>query len=216
MATRSELLNDIDIWLARDDLSSGGSEATFLRLAQSEIDKRVRLRAQEVTIQFTATTRAVDLPTDYLAMRSLSLNTVLDRVVEYLTPERIRESPIWFNQGGFQNGREQAPQAYTIIGNQIILAPAPPTDGIGFDMTYIAQLPRLVNDGDTNSLLTNYYDVYLWAVLKAATKFLEETDLADRYERDLNNAIGDLERSERLGRFAGSALISTGSPRRVV
>lgn len=217
MTTRNELITDLDEWLARDDLSAGGNQDTFLRIAQSIIDRKLRIRAQEVTTTLTATARITALPTDYLALRSISLDSSLDRNIEYLTPERIRESPIWNNQGGYDGERGQTPTAYTIEGNNIILAPEPvSTNPITLDIVYFARLPRLVADNDTNYVLTNAYDIYLWAILHAAVVFLEESELEAKYERLYGKAVADLERSETMGRFAGSALISTGNPRRVV
>lgn len=217
MTTRNELIQDIDTWLARDDLSSGGNEATFLRIAQAQIDRRVRLRSQEVTTQIAATTRITALPADFLALRSISLDSLLDRHIDYLPPERIREAPIWQNQGGFRNERDQVPTAYTIEGNNLILAPEPTAENpITLDIVYFSKLSRLVNPTDTNELLTNHYDVYLWAVLMAAGIFLEDEVLEAKYERRFEKSITELIRNERRGRFSGSAMISTGNPRRVV
>jgi hypothetical protein len=217
MTTKAELIQDLDEFLARDDLTSGGNQETFLRIAQAQIDRKIRTRAQEVTTQLIATARTVALPDDYLAMRSISLDTTLDRRIDYLTPERIREAPIWQNQGGFRDAEDTTPLAYTIEGNSIVFAPEPSADNpITLDFVYYAKLSRLVNDTDTNSLLTNDYDVYLWAILKAGCIFLQESELAGTYHALFKNALEDLSRNERWGRFSGSNLFATGSPRRTV
>lgn len=217
MTTRAELLQDIDTWLARDDLSSGGSQDTFLRIAQSIIDREVRLKDQETTVNLSLVQRTTPLPSDYLTLISISIDSVLDRNIEYLTPERIRESPVWQNQGGSNSDREQVTFAYTLENNNLTVAPAPSaTNPLSVDLVYVSRLSRLVNGGDTNYLLTNYYDVYLWCVLAQAAIFIEDSELENKYGRLYERAIESLNINERRGRFAGSALISTGSPRRIV
>ncbi len=217
MTTRAELITDLDDWLARDDLSAGGKEDTFLRIAQAQINRKVRVRNREVTTTLIASARTAALPDDYQSMRAIALDSTLDRRVEYLTPERIRESPIWNNQGGFRFDRDVTPTAYTIEANNLVFAPEPTADNpITFYLVYYAKFDDLVNGTDTNWLLTNAYDVYLWAILHAAAIFLQETTLAGGYAGLFKQALVDLADSERFGRFSGSNLFSTGSPRRVV
>ena len=215
MTTRAELMADLDGWLTRDDLTTSADAGTMLRIAQATINRRVRTRSQETTAQLTATSRNTALPTDFQAMRSVSLDSALDRNVEYLTPERIREAPIWNNQGGGLT--DNTALAYTIENTNLVLAPAPDaTAPVTLDIVYFAKFSDLVNDTDTNWLLTNAYDVYLWAVLQAAAVYLEDENLEAKYERLFEKAVEELRLSERRARFTGAALIATGNPRRVV
>lgn len=216
MTTRSILLADIDQWLARDDLSTGGSEETFLRLAESRINDEVRTRAQEVTSTLTVTSRITPLPDYFIHMRSVSISSVLDRNIEYLTPERIRESPIWLNQGGSGNAEETQTFAYTVEGANLVIAPDPGTDGLTLDIVYLTRFVPLVAANDSNSLLTDHYDIYLYAILHEASIFLQEMDLAGVYNAKYQAAVDRLHKSENRARFGGSALIRTGNPRRVV
>lgn len=217
MTTRIVLVEQGAEWLARDDLEGQlVAEDVAVRMAEATIARRVRIRDQETSISFSANARVTALPSDYLAMRSLALDTILGRSIDYMTPERIRESPIWLNQG-FRNEEDNVASAYTIEGNNLILAPAPTADiPTPLLMTYYRRYPHLDANTDTNSLLTNHFDIYLYAYLTAVATFLQETEIADRYERMFEKAVAEVTRSERWGRFAGSALISTGNPRRTV
>ena len=216
MTNRITLIEQGDEWLARDDLEGQLVQSIALIMAEAKIARRVRLRDQETTIEITATARSTALPDDFLAMRAVALNTTLGRSIDYLTPERIRESPIWLNQG-FRNEEDNVATAYTIEGNNIILAPEPSADvGTPLSITYYRRYPAMFFNGDTNSLIQNHFDVYLWAYLHAVAYYLQEIDIADRYDQMFERAVAELTRSERWGRFSGSALISTGNPRRTV
>lgn len=217
MTTRFILRTQALEWLARDDLEGQlVSEDIAIFMAEATIARRVRLRDQETSIELSATARSTPLPDNYLSMRSVALNTTLGRSIDYLTPERIRESPIWLNQG-FRNEEDNVASAYTIEGNNIILAPAPtPEAPTPLLITYYRRYDGLVSNTDTNSLLQNHFDIYLYAYLNALATYLQETDIADRYERMFEKAVAEVTRSERWGRFSGSALISTGNPRRTV
>lgn len=215
MTTRQELLDDVDTYLARDDLTGGADATTYLRIAEAKIRRRVRTTDREVTTQLSATGRTVALPSDYLSLRSISLDSALDRTIDYLTPERIREAPIWNNSGGGLT--DNTAQAYTIEGGNLVFAPAPTAEApVTFDIVYNASYAPLVNASDTNTLLTNNYDIYLFAVLFEAASYLQDIELAAAYNSRFEAAITELERSERRKRYSGSALFRTGSPRRVV
>ena len=215
MTTRQELLNDVDAWMKRSNLTGGADIATFLRIAESKIRRRIRATDREVTTQLNATGRTVALPDDYLSLRSISLDSALDRTIEYLSPERIREAPIWNNSGGGLT--DNTAQAYTIENNNIVLAPEPTaTAPVTLDIVYNASYAPLVNANDTNTLLTNNYDIYLYAILTAAATNIHNIELASGFSSLFEAAVVEFERSEGRKRYSGSALFRTGNPRRVV
>jgi len=215
MTTRAELIADVDRWTARSDLSNDQDMGTFLRLAEAKINRRIRVRAQETSTDLVCNSRTTALPTDYLHFRSVSLDSSLDRTMEYLPPERIREAPIWNNQGGGLTDNTAA--AFTIEGTNLILAPAPSVASpVTLNIVYFAKFPALVNSSDTNWLLTNAYDVYLWALLFEAFTFLQDVEMASAFSSRFEAAVSELERSEKRARVSGSALMRTGNPRRTV
>lgn len=215
MTTRQELLDDANTWLARDDLTSSQDIGTFLRIAEDRITRRIRPTDREVTTQIVATGRTAPLPDDYLSLRSISLDSALDRTIEYLPPERIREAPIWNNRGGGLT--DNTAQAYTIEGGNLVFAPAPTAEApVTFDVVYNASYPRLVNATDTTALLSSNYDLYLYALLQEAAAYVQHVELAGQYSQRFESAVTEYQRSERRKRYSGSALIRTGSPRRVV
>ena len=211
MTTYTQLQADVDQLYGRSVFQD-----VLMRIAEPKIRRRVRVREMETTTQLVCNSRTTTLPTDYLALRALTLDSALGRDIQYLTPERIREAPIWNNQGGGLT--DNTALAVSIEGNAITLAPAPSAGApVTLDIVYFAQFASLSAGTDTNWLLTNAYDVYLWAVLFAAADWDEDDVLAEKFERRFENAVLELEESDRRGRFpGGKALVATGSPRAVV
>ena len=216
MTTRSELIADLDVWLARDDLSSGGAQDTLLRVGQAHINRRVRMQAQEVIAQLACSSRSTTFPTGFQALRSLTLDNALGRDLTYLTPERLREAPIWLNQGGSRV--DNSVVAYTIEALGVTLAPEPTVSApVTLDIVYFKKFDDLEDPSDTNTLLTEHYDIYLWSLLRAAGIFLEDEALEMKYSNLFDRDLADLERSERRNRIPiASGLIATGNPRAVV
>ena len=215
------MLQDLDAWLARDDIASDADAGTMLRMAEAEIGRRVRTRANEVVDTLTCTARQTALSSNFLAFRFATLQSSLGRDIEYMTPERIREAPIWNNQGGGLT--DNTAQAMTIEGNSdglwyVTLAPAPTvTAPVTLDIGYFARFAALTGDTDTNWLLTNHYDVYMWACLKQVGIWDDDDKIEQRFGRLLDIAIDQLRQSETRARIpTAKGLIATGNPRAIV
>ena len=215
MSTRGRLALDVIAWAKRDDVGSGDVFNSLLRVAEAQIRRRVRTREQEVTTTLTASGREADLPTGFLRLRSLTLDSSQSRVMDYLPPARLRESPYWDNTGSFSN---PTPQAYTIEGERLVLAPAPseanPTD---LFLTYVAAFAPLNDVDDTNWILQEAFDVYLWGVLAAVAIYLEDEELEVKYDERFDRSVRELLRSENRARTPSAAgLRVIGSPHEVV
>jgi len=204
MTTHATLKTDVAGFLLRSDLSS--DIATFVRLGEARIARRVRVRAQETTTSLSVTSSTTALPSDYLAMRSVTADVSYKRTLDMLTPETIREAAVWDNGGDAK--------AYSIEGSNIVVAPA--QTNLDLDIVYFAKFAALSDDADTNWLLTNAYDVYLYAVCEAGAIWLQDEMKEAKYSALFEKAVAELEESEKRARVSGSASISMGNPRGVV
>ncbi len=225
MTTRIELLQDLDAWLARDDIESDADAGTILRMAEAEINRRLRTRAQEVVSTLVCSGRSTAVPTGFLTFRFATLESDLGRDVEFMTPERIREAPIWNNQGGGLT--DNTATAMTIEGDSdavgagnlvVTLAPTPTALApITLNIGYFRTFPALVGDTDTNWLLVNNYDIYLFACLMQVGIWDDDEMVEAKFERHLDRAIAQLDKQENRARIpSAKGLIATGNPRRVV
>ena len=184
-------------------MATGSMFSSLLRVAEAQIKRRVRTREQEITTTITATSRVTPLPEDFLRQRSLASGAPFERELDYLPPARLRESPFWDNLGSFV---EINPQSYTVEGTNLLLAPAPTVDDPAeLLFTYVASFAPLVAAADTNWLLEEAYDVYLWGVLAAVAIYLEESELEAKYNDKFETAIADLNTSERRARVPWAA-----------
>lgn len=198
------LKQEVADWLARDDL--GDKIVRFIDLAESDIAKELRVRGMETTASLTVSTSPVALPTGFLGMRRLYVDVTGDlREITYLTPERFYNSRISQEVGN--------PTAYTIEGNNIIFAPKPPvTAPATVKMLYIKPFTHLVNDTDSNNILSNYFEVYLAGALKFGFKYLRDNDEAAVWKQKFDDSIAQLNRNANRERFFNTKLIRTGTP----
>lgn len=142
------------ITLAEDLLRQDMSE---LRLRQGEI------RSQNTTFSAEYTT----LPTDFIMMRQIRLESSPVVSLEYMTPDGMDRV-----YGGTPSGR---PKMFCIQGNAIRVAPAP-------DATYTATLTyyalaALSTTNTTNWLLTLSPRLYLYSTLIEAALYYRDDGL---------------------------------------
>ena len=215
MTTRGQLAADVIAWSSRDDVGTGDVFNSLLRMTEAQIKRRVRTREQEVTTTLMADRRGTELPTGFLRQRSLTLAGSQDRTMDYLPPARLRESAFWDNTGSFS---EPTPQAYSIEGLTLLLAPAPTEEApVELFFTYVAAFAPLTASADTNWLLQEAYDVYLWGLLAAAAIYLEDEELEVKYDTRFERSISELNRSENRARLPSAAgLRVVGAPHEVV
>ncbi len=206
MTTFARLKRAVDSWLIRDDVAVDGEDfPEIMLIAESEISRDVRTIVQEKRAVLTFDGRAQDLPADFLELRNPFIDSQA-RKFEYQTPQAFRESP------SFATGRVGS--FFTIEGGggtagderaQILIAgPASPSTTLDLEVLYWARFPALINDDDTNWLLTNHFDVYLYATLRAACEYIQEDMLEDRYLAKYERAIARQAKHENRKRFAGA------------
>lgn len=220
MSTLGQLKTDVDNWLARDDVAvSGSSFPSILLLAEAEIARDIRTVVQEQRTTLSIGSRYTDLPADFLAVRQIFIDDNNgQRFFEYQTPETLREGNTWLN------GR--TPSFYSLEGDEdtggigdvrLVLAPEPDASSpVDVELLYWARFPALVNDPDTNWLLQNYYDVYLWQTLKQAAIFIQETELAQGYAANYMDARENVRVTENRKRYGASSKQAYGSPRAII
>lgn len=207
MTTHIQLKNDIDSWLARNDISGGSDVAQIVTMCEAELARTVRVVDQLTTSTLTASSRNTALPSDYLSMRSVTLDVTDGRTLEYMTSDVIRESNIWDASGN--------PRAYTIEGSNLVLAPAP-SSSLTVDIVYWKRYAALSADSDTNWILTNHYDLYLFCALKNASTLLQDFEGESFYDARLERKKEELKEDQRRSLISGSATASFGSPRHIV
>jgi|TARA_R110000787_G_scaffold13086_1_gene41524 hypothetical protein len=184
-------------WLDRDDLDARIPE--FIAINEAVFNRVLRIRPMEtiVTAATVGGTKSYDLPTGYVQMREIHLDTSPITSLQYLTPEMLYR--VW---AGSTSGK---PNAYSIIGNQIYFGETP--DGAyDYVMTYYKTFDGLSDAAPTNWVILNAPDVYLYGTLLQAEPFLMNDQRISVWERGLRQAISDLQEQNDKDRHSGSEL----------
>lgn len=194
MTTLSQLKTSVDAWLIRDDVAVTGSDfAQILLNAESEISRAYRLVVQEATVTLNFTGRSADLPADFLEVRNPFIDDNVRRF-EYQTPQAIRENSAWENGrvGSFYTLEGGGKDVGSVGDDRVqmtIAGPASASSPLDVDVNYWRKIPALVNDPDTNWLLQNHFDVYLFETLYQAAIYIQETEMAKGYYLMLDNPV---------------------------
>lgn len=197
IASYSELLTEIDAWLNRTDLSA--RVPTFIRLFEARMNRRLRDPDMECqsTQETTASTSNYALPTDCRKVRELYMAEDPTVVLEYMSPQAMRDT--------YADNTTGEPVVYTIIGNELVLAPTP--DGAyTLTLTYVQEIPDLTSTNTTNWLLDDHPDAYLWGSLCMAEAFVQNDERLAVWKAAWDEALSEIIREGNQRRVTGGPL----------
>lgn len=182
-----DLKSQIADWLNRTDL--GESIPEFVRIAESRIRTDIKVRAQEILESGTLTASTLATPTQLNETRRL---VVADRELAYVTPDQFQR---------MSRMRVSSPPRYfTIIGETYHILGG--GEGDEYVLTYWEWFDYFTDDQDTNWLLLNSPDIYLWAGCEAGALFLKDyaasQDFGNRYMMAVKR-VQDREKDMRYG-----------------
>ena len=197
ISTYAELQTAVANWLDRDDLTDRIPE--FIALAEARMNRVLRIRLMEA--KYTASTAAAQrnyaLPTGYLQMRNLQINTTPIRPCQYVTPEIYDRL-----YGSTTTG---TPEIYTIIANEIQLGPIPA--GVQtIEMLFYKKISALSVTNTTEAMLTDNPDIYLYGALLEAEPFIMNDERVGLWAQGFSQAVADLQEQDNKDRHSGSAL----------
>jgi len=201
LSTFTELKEAVADWLDRSDLTARIPD--FIALAEARINRELRIRPMEVrsTMYTTADQQYFQLPGGYIQMRNIQLNTNPTTPLEYITPEMLDRL-----YGSTTTGK---PRAYTLIGDEIQLAPIPDS-AYQVEMAFYEKFTAL-GDGTSgtvtsNWLTTNAPDVLLYGALMEAEPFIKNDERIPVWLNGYSNAINKLQQQDQRDRHSGSAM----------
>lgn len=184
LANYSDLQTSLANWMRRSGNTAFIAVAPdIIALAEKRVngDLDARLQDTVATLSTVAGTQTVASPTDVVNIRSLTLQSSPNVVLDYLTPDQFNTQ--------YADGTSEKPRAFTIIGTNIYLGPVP--DAVySIQCIYKALVPALSSGSPTNWLLTNYPQVYLSACMVTAARYLRQpADVVADYETLYSEAI---------------------------
>ena len=195
LSTYDELKTSIANWADRDDL--GTFIPDFVALTEARFNRELRLRSMEQK-EYANTVGGQSnyaLPVNYLQMREFRLNNSPTVSLTYVSPEIFEAWSL--GQG--------VPKYYTIIANEIRIGPTP--SGVyEMEMLFWRKFPPLTPTNQTNWVLQNAPDVYLYGSLLELEPFIQNDERIGVWAAGYSRAIETMQLQDDKDRHSGSAL----------
>lgn len=142
------------------------------------------------------------LPSRFLEFRRLYIDSDPVQPVDFMPPKDF-----WFR---YTSSRTGAPKAVTIEGDYIIHGPR--TDAFRvLKAYYYRAFATLSGDSDTNWLIDNMPNTYLFGAMMEMAIFAGDDDRAKTFHRLFSGLLGGLNRQNKRDRYSGAALVARSS-----
>lgn len=164
--TYSELKTQIAAWLHRGNLTA--QIDTFIDLFEARANRNLRIPEMEKRATSTPTGEYVALPSDFLELRNIQLNSTPPFLLEYAPPQKIDAMALTTGKARY----------YTLVGDEFQFAPS--AAGSEIEISYFATIPALSDSNTSNFLLASDPDYYLMGCLYEACIFTRD-DRANQY-----------------------------------
>lgn len=163
LATYNDLLTQAANWLHRSDLTSNIPD--FVTLAESKINKALRVRQMETTTASTIASGVIAVPSNYIGLKDAYISStspygpLTRKTAEFIYdkyPYRVADKqPVYI-------GRE---------GNNFIFGPYPDSN-YTVTLVYYNRLAAL--SGTTNTVYTSYPGLWLFGTLAESAPFIKD------------------------------------------
>jgi len=200
LATYSDLKTTIANYLARSDLTSQIPD--FITLAENRLRRELRIRQmlKVVTASTTGNDATLSLPSDFLELRDLHIDSNPDQALEYYNPNIF-----------FRNAMTKVlgvPKKYTILASELQFAPIP--DGVyTMEMLYYAAPVYLSDANPSNAFLANCPDALIYASLGEAEPYLMNDERLATWAALYQRAIDSLTAADDRGEYSAVPLTMT-------
>lgn len=194
--TYTDLKAAVADWLARDDLTTQIPD--FIRLAEADIYRRLRVRGAEKAISQTITAGVVAVPTDFSAWKHCYLDGSPVYPLEVV-------SAAWLLSAYPTRSSDGVPGYIAQDAGNFIFGPYPDS-GYTLRGTYYARQSALSASNETNWLTRECPDVLLYGALWAARGYLEDDERALGWRALYEQAIAAVKSEGRWGDFGGGPL----------
>lgn len=193
----SDLKTTVANYLARSDLTSVIPD--FIRLAEERLRRDIRTRQMLIvaTASTTGGDSTVGLPTDFLEMRDIHLNTTPVTTMRYKAPNSFYETSRVTESG--------KPIDYTILGSEMQVSPIPDTS-YTLQMLYYGKPTLLSDSNPSNVFLANYPDALLYASLAEAEPYLMNDARIQTWAALYERSITSINNSDQSSEYSGQPM----------
>jgi hypothetical protein len=200
LSTYSELQTTIASYLARNDLTSVIPD--FIRLAEQRLGRDLRIR-QLLSVSTAITTpsdNTVGLPTDFIEMRDIHLDTNPISGLTYMAPNNFYRKARVKEAG--------KPVNYTVLAAEMQLAPIPDAE-YTLQMLYYAKPDPLSVNNQSNVWLAYCPDALLYAALGEAEPYLMNDARLQTWGALYERAITAISNADQGSEYSGQPMSMT-------
>jgi len=198
LSNYDQLKTSIANYLNRSDLDAVIPD--FITLTERRLDRDIRARANMVRANTTTVsgTAFYNLPTDMLELRNVVYDSTNNSyALSYMSPESLSRE-----YGTYTNG---VPRAYSIIGEDIKIAPTP--DGsYTLAINYYEALTPLSSSVATNNILDNFPELYLFGACAEGAVYLNDNEQLQRFSALYLEAVNSVRAAEDAARYSGTVM----------
>ena len=173
----------------------------FTRSFETDANSRLRVLPMETSVLLTTVSGDVALPTDYLAWRTVKPTTTpyIDEL-DYVHPAYLPATQY-----------NRRPPLFTIEGNTFKARPANDAAD-AYEFHYYQKIPTLVGgNGNSNWLLTEYPNVYLFGLMVEAAGDGRNVEMAQLYKARRDEVFQEIIQRYALTTGATSPTVRTGT-----
>lgn len=163
-----ELRSAVGDFLNRSDLTT--VIPTFIDFAEAEFNRSLRVRQMVKRAEAAIDARFSAVPADFIEAKDLVIvgsNPVTP--LSFITQQEMAQ------ERNFTYTTAGKPLYFTVVGAQFEFMPTPDVE-YSLEMSYFAKIDALSGDSDTNWLLTDYPDLYLYTSLMHSAPYLKDDE----------------------------------------
>jgi hypothetical protein len=196
----SDLKTTIASYLARSDLTA--MIPTFVQLAELRLRREIRTRQMLVvaTASTTGGVSTVGIPSNFLEMRDIHINSNPTTTLSYKAPNAFYSS-----SRATESGK---PTDYTVLASELQLSPIPDSAYV-LQMLYYAQPEFLSDSNPSNVFLANFPDALLYASLGEAEPYLMNDARLQTWATLYERAISSISISDQSSEYSGQPMSMT-------
>ncbi len=193
----ADLQATIASYLARSDLTSQIPD--FISLAELRLQRDLRIRQMLVVATATVTggDAKVGLPSDFLQMREMHLDTNPVQSLTYMNP-----ATFYSDTRSSQSGR---PKFYTVLAAEFQFSPTPDSNYTA-QMLYYAKPAALSSTNPSNVFLAYAPDALLYAALGEAEPYLMNDARLQTWAALYQRAIEAISTADDNGEYGGQPM----------
>lgn len=208
LANYGELKTLIASYLNRSDLTSAIPD--FITILEKRVDTEVKFRNRlmeaTASLSYSGTDEA-SLPSDFLEARTVVWQSNPRVNLVYMAPSQFEDT--------YTTDTAASPVNYTIYGSTIKIGPFP-NSAVGATLLYYQRITALSDDSDTNWLLTNHPDVYLYGALMESAPYLGDDNRIQVWMGLYDRAAGRIKGDDARARWNGAPRVPAIDARIVV